>query len=339
MLLYVGDMNIRIARPLLGGAACAGAVLLISTSVQAQNLFVANFGNGEITEITPGEVQSTFASGLMFPIGLAFDKAGNLFVGNYNGIDKFTRGVQSTFATGVGSPFGLAFDSAGNLFASDQGNPGNIYKITPSGVVSNFASGLNSPLGLAFNRAGVLFEADYGSGNIYEFTADGVQSTFPNGPTSLVHPDGLAFDGAGNLFVTDNGSGNIYEFTPGGVQSTFATGFSYLNAIAFDSASNLFVSAGTNIVEFTLGGAKIFGTAAGTEGFAFQPMSELQAGRTNGAFQVTVSMPSPYYSTIIQASTDLVNWVNIYTNTPPFTFTNSMATTLPYCFYRAVLGP
>ena len=34
-------------------------------------------------------------------------------------------------------------------------------------------------------------------------------------------------------------------------------------------------------------------------------------------------MPSPYYSTIIQASTDLVNWVNIYTNTPPFTFTDS----------------
>jgi hypothetical protein len=60
---------------------------------------------------------------------------------------------------------------------------------------------------------------------------------------------------------------------------------------------------------------------------------------TNGVFQVNVSMPSPYYSTIIQASTNLMNWVSVYTNTPPFTFTNSMVTTLPSRFYRAVLGP
>jgi hypothetical protein len=50
-------------------------------------------------------------------------------------------------------------------------------------------------------------------------------------------------------------------------------------------------------------------------------------------------MPSPYQSTIIQGSTDMVNWTNIYTNTPPFTFTDSMATTLPCRFYRALLDP
>ena len=50
-------------------------------------------------------------------------------------------------------------------------------------------------------------------------------------------------------------------------------------------------------------------------------------------------MPSPYYSTIIQASNDLVNWVNIYTNTPPFTFTDSMATNFACRYYRAMLAP
>ena len=47
-----------------GGVVCAGAVMLIASSAQAQNLFVSNFRSGNINEFTPGGVQSTFASGL-----------------------------------------------------------------------------------------------------------------------------------------------------------------------------------------------------------------------------------------------------------------------------------
>jgi hypothetical protein len=49
---------------------------------------------------------------------------------------------------------------------------------------------LNNPLGLAFDSAGDLFEADYGSGNIYEYTPGGAQTTFASG---LSNPAGLAF--------------------------------------------------------------------------------------------------------------------------------------------------
>jgi len=59
----------------------------------------------------------------------------------------------------------------------------------------------------------------------------------------------------------------------------------------------------------------------------------------NGTFQLTVSMVPPYYPVIIQASTNLVNWSDIYTNTPPFNFTDQMATTFPSRFYRAALFP
>ena len=86
------------------------------------------------------------------------------------------------------------------------GSTGNIYEFTPGGVQSTFASGLNYPAGLAFNSAGNLFVADIGSGNIYEFTPGGVQSTFASG---LNTPEGLAFNSAGNLFVADHGTGNI----------------------------------------------------------------------------------------------------------------------------------
>jgi hypothetical protein len=55
---------------------------------------------------------------------------------------------------------------------------------------------------------------------------------------------------------------------------------------------------------------------------------------TNGAFQLSIA--SPALPTIIQASTNLVDWVSIYTNTPPFTFTDSNASNYPNRFYRAV---
>lgn len=54
----------------------------------------------------------------------------------------------------------------------------------------------------------------------------------------------------------------------------------------------------------------------------------------SGQFHLTVSSPS--LLTIIQASTNLVDWVNIYTNTPPFTFTESNTTDYPNRFFRAV---
>jgi hypothetical protein len=89
---------------------------------------------------------------------------------------------------------------------------------------------LHGPWGLAFDSAGNLFEADSGSGNIYEFTRGGVQSSFASG---LNHPVGLAFDSTGNLFEGDFNSGNINKFTPAGTQSLFASGLNGPTLLAF----------------------------------------------------------------------------------------------------------
>jgi uncharacterized repeat protein (TIGR01451 family) len=44
-------------------------------------------------------------------------------------------------------------------------------------------------------------------------------------------------------------------------------------------------------------------------------------------------------TTVIQASTNLVNWVPVYTGTSPFSFTDMNTTNIPYRFYRAVTEP
>jgi uncharacterized repeat protein (TIGR01451 family) len=60
----------------------------------------------------------------------------------------------------------------------------------------------------------------------------------------------------------------------------------------------------------------------------------------NAGGQFTFNLSgAPGSSVIIQASTNLVNWVPIYTNVSPFSFTDSNSTNYPYRFYRAVTGP
>lgn len=61
-----------------------------------------------------------------------------------------------------------------------------------------------------------------GTGNVFEYTPGGVQSTFASGLGNL---GGIEFDTAGNLFVDDASNKAIYKITPGGVVTTFASGF------------------------------------------------------------------------------------------------------------------
>lgn len=336
------EMFIRSAFCSFAKVACAGAILLLVAGAHAQNLFVAI---ANVDEITPGGTQSLFYSGFVGPQGLAFDRAGNLFVADDPGgyIFKVTPArVLSTFASGLSTPEGLAFDSAGNLFEADAGS-GNIYEFTTNGVRSTFASGLDEPEGLAFDSAGNLFEADAGSSNICEFTTNGVKSIFVSANFS---PEGLAFNNAGDLFFT--AGQNIYEYTPGGTQIPFSAGtFFYPWGLAFNSTGDLFVGSlpygtGFGISKITPAGveSRFAFEQVNPEGLAFPPIPELQGVSVGSGFQLTVSLPTAYfYSTIVQASTNLINWSSLYTNTPPFTYTDSIMTQFPQRFYRALLGP
>lgn len=68
------------------------------------------------------------------------------------------------------------------------------------------------------------------------------------------------------------------------------------------------------------------------------PVLSGSASETNGVFQFSIT-GTPGASYIIQSSTNLLNWIPVYTNLSPFTFTDYSASNYPSRFYRAVSGP
>lgn len=62
------------------------------------------------------------------------------------------------------------------------------------------------------------------------------------------------------------------------------------------------------------------------------------ASVTNGVFNLGVT-GTPGINYTVQASTNLVNWLSIYTNSSPFIFTDPYASNYPTRFYRTVSGP
>jgi DNA-binding beta-propeller fold protein YncE len=227
-------------------AVCAGAVMLLTLDVQAQNLFVSDFGSGNIYEFTQSGVRTTFASGLNLPNGLAFNGAGMLFEaddGSGNVYEFTPGGARSVFASGLTTPHDLAFDSAGNLFvACGYGTSGYIAEITPSGTETTFASGslIFGPMGIAFNSAGNLYVANLYPGYITDITPSGDKSVVAGG---LSLPYGLAFDNAGNLYVANDGSRNVIKIATSGAQSIYGGGLlNYPYGLAFNGMGDLFVS-------------------------------------------------------------------------------------------------
>ena len=201
-------MKTRILRNIL---LSLGVFFALAISTYAQNLYVSTQRRPShaILEFTPSGTQSTYASGLLFPRGLAFDSIGNLFAAEtvapgdrdllIGRVLKFNlRNHVSTVGSAVNFFFeGLAVDIAGNAYvmANDQTSPtgaSTIFKFTPDGERIVFGSVPSQGWGLAFDSAGNLYAADGGAQTIYKFAPNGTRTVFV-GPEAFA-PDAVRRD-------------------------------------------------------------------------------------------------------------------------------------------------
>ena len=165
---------------------------------------------------TTGAFMGNFTSGnpLSDITGIAFDAAGNLFVGTadsgsifkYDSTGAFVSTFVSnnpTLSTGMGS---LLFNGVNLLVADTFGNSpawGNqILAFAPNGTqLPDFAGGanLNGPDGMAFGPDGLLYVLNYAGNTVVRYTAAGqfVDTFIANAPSSM----------RGIVFVNDAGPG------------------------------------------------------------------------------------------------------------------------------------
>ncbi|MDR3694401.1 gliding motility-associated C-terminal domain-containing protein [Mucilaginibacter sp.] len=181
-----------------------------------QNLYVSDFTNNVIRQITSSAIVSTFAG---------------------TGSQGTNNGPKAT-AT-FNNPEGLAFDLLGNMYIADRGNS-TIRKIDASGQVSTFAV-LNSGTAPVTFDAGLAFLTADASGNLYFGNTDQVEvntpASFPKviagsgrpgfadgtGTAALFFgPNGITTDPIGNIYISDSYNNRIRKADAAGVVRTLA---------------------------------------------------------------------------------------------------------------------
>jgi len=179
-------------------------------------LYVSSRFEGSVYRVDPAtQTFRVFASKLGSPFGIAFDRAGHLWVGDRSGtifrvdLDGGARAIAEIPASIAA--FHLAIGPDENVYVSAPTLSPNdsVYRVSLDGRVDTVVDGLGRPQGLAFDSQGRLYvvEAVAGQAGIWRY--DVVDRSAAEAPPrakavqvlsagALV---GLAFDPAGGLVV------------------------------------------------------------------------------------------------------------------------------------------
>ena len=283
-----------------GGPATSAGMSTSGVAVDAiGNIFIADGYNNRVRKVAPngaitnvagngtrgfsGDGQGATAAELNFPVAVALDAAGNLFIA-----DLYNNRIRKV------STSGIITTVAGNGAQNSQSGQG-----TYSGDNGPATSaGLNMPYGVAVDASGNFFIADLYNNRVRKVSSSGTITTVAGngqqnfsgdgGPAisaSLAQPYGIAVDALGNLFVADFGNVRVRKVSASGVITTIAgngnPGFSgdggsaasaqlnYPKGLAVDASANLFIADfGNNLVR-KVSASGVITTVAGNGNFGY----------------------------------------------------------------------
>ena len=303
----------------------------------AGNLYIADTYNHSIRKVD--------ANGYI-------SKVAGRYVGGYGG-----DGGAATNA-GLNYPLAVALDAAGDLFVADSSN-NRIRRVDPNGIIATIAgngraafvgdggmatnASLNDPGGLALDTWGNLYVSDGQNFRVREVNTDGIISTVAgNGSfgssgdggaatNASITPSGLALDAAGNLYIADCFMNRIREVHLAGDPAFALTNVSVGNAGHY------------TVVVTSPYGSVTSAVAVLTVTIPRTP-PQIITGDTSFGFrsnQFGFNVSGGVGQTIVvDGSTDLVGWFPLFTNTvsvSPFYFSDPTATNFPRRFYRGRL--
>jgi sugar lactone lactonase YvrE len=234
----------------------------------SNNLFIADSLNNRIVEQPAVGTQRNVGTGFTYPIGMAVDGAGNLYVSDAAfGVSKIPnqRGTLSsanqtklTITGGVGFPAELSFDTLGNLYIADSMNNRIVKLSRVNGDLdvahpTYIGTGLTYPEGVAVDGAGNIFISDTGFpadapnglfGRIVEIPAANPSTQLTLG-LQVNSPSYLGVDASGTLYIADTDDSLVLQVPPGAATQTplnltiNAAQPQYWGGLALDMQGNL----------------------------------------------------------------------------------------------------
>jgi sugar lactone lactonase YvrE len=210
-----------------------------------------------------------------YPVGMAVDGSGNVYVADENNgrVEKFSSSgtflTQITLTAGPNPnhfPVALAVDGSGDLYVTDVASD-TVLKYDSSGTLLTTwgAHGtgdgqFNFADGLAVDSSGNVYVTDVYNNRVEKFTSSGTflakWGSQGTGDGQFNGPDGVAVDSSGNVYVSDCGNSRVEKFDSSG---TFLTKFSNtapgqdafgcVRGLAVDGAGNVYVVANNSRVE------------------------------------------------------------------------------------------
>jgi streptogramin lyase len=241
----------------------------------SSNVWALDSSAGGISELSPAgtvvEPASLFASAkLNFPLGIAFDKAGMLWVGDDSGLTHISTtgsvalkvAIPSSEGEGVGD---VEVDGLGNVWTTNFDN-NVLVKLTSAGVpvfgvAGVSGGGLMSPEGIAIDPQNNVWIANANASNISKFSNNGVPLSatgFAGG--GLSGNRFLAIDGAGVVWTPSSNTGIISAFDSSG-NPLIATGFAVepggkgFWGVAIDGSGNIWSTAADGALVQLVGAA------------------------------------------------------------------------------------
>ncbi|MCB0383876.1 MAG: NHL repeat-containing protein [Bdellovibrionales bacterium] len=209
-------------------------------------LYLSEGANGRILKFDRDGQRTVLVGGLSNPLGIATDRANNLYVveeGN-NRLLKVdaASGAYSVFAAGLDSPSVVAVDSFGEVFVVQHGSARNVLRISNDGstkVITSFTSPY-LPTSLAFGVEDLMVVGVDNTGS----ASDYIQWVKSGTQANINTPTNISTDATGRIYVSENTVSNsrIYRFHQRGESgaTVVAEGLSAPSGIAVDPVGNIY---------------------------------------------------------------------------------------------------
>ncbi len=193
-----------------------------------------------------GYTLTTVASAFAFPVAVAVDGAGNVYVADQN-----ASTVYKETPSGSSYTQSVVDGTLSNVSAVAADGAGNVYVGYATGVAKEtLSAGAYSSSGV-YTGAGVTGVAVDGAGNVYVATNGSnpiVKETLSNGSYTsssigALSPSGVAVDGMGNVYGVSANAGTVWIERPSGnsyVEATIASGLNGPAGVSADGAGNVY---------------------------------------------------------------------------------------------------